>query len=118
MNEEIIRILEDNHIVNNKDFYEKCFSESIKCHHNSTANYIENEFLNNHHVKSNNFLSYYFHYYNFLFFPDDLSNNSILFYACRYDYFNIVEYLLKTRKIDFKKTMILLLILITFYIDC
>ena len=39
-NAELVHFLEENHVIPNDETYEKCYKESIKCHHNDFANYI------------------------------------------------------------------------------
>ena len=41
-NSEIIHILEDNHVKPEDTTFTECLVESIKCHHNEIAEYIEN----------------------------------------------------------------------------
>ena len=97
--------------------YERCIEESIKCHHNDITNYIKANLIDydienidniNFEEKYNeNIYSYSFHYYNFLYFPQIIKNKFFFFYACEYDYFQIVEYFLKTVKINIKEKIIL-----------
>ena len=113
-NEEIIHILEEknNHkkkpsiIMNLKDpiTYEKCFIESLKCHHNNIANYIQQNFLKD--KNSLKFQPYIFYYYNFLYFPKKIGNNKVFFYSCKYDYFIIIQLLLKSKSININSRII------------
>ena len=54
-----------------------------------------------------NIYSYSFHYYNFSYFPSEIEHQIIFYYACEYDYIEIVEYFLKTKKIDINIKIIL-----------
>ena len=120
-NEELILFME----YNKKDFpissSEECFKEAIKCHHNSIACYFQNNFIDQSEMKNkieNNYkentYSYGFHYYNFFYLPEYLINNKFIFYyACEYNYYHLVELLMKIKvmdlnlKIIFKKFFIL-----------
>ena len=112
-NAELINLLEQNNIKPEDESFEECFKESIKCHHNEVANYINDNFLNQQNENENinfdkNAVCYAFHYHNFDFFPNNLKNNEfIFFYACKYDHILIIEYLLTTQKIDVNKSIVL-----------
>ena len=114
-NSEIINILDENRIepeknINNKNdelLYEKCFIESVKCHHNELANYIKNNYLENemesnksHSFTSKKILINALKYYNFDLIDDDLIDSSIFFYLCNYDYPLFVVDVLKNKNID------------------
>ena len=112
-NPELINFLEENHIQQRNETYFKCFKEAIKCHHIDVSNYIQDNYLNEKieldNLKNNfeeNILSYSFHYYNYFYFPKELNNSFILFYACKYDHYSIVENLLKTTSINLREKLI------------
>ena len=115
-NPEIIQLLEENHIEPPNKSYEKCIKESIKCHHNEITNYILFNLINkyienindiNYKEKYNeNIYSYSFHYYNFSYFPKEITHKIVFCYACEYDYIEIVEYFLKTKQIDINEEII------------
>ena len=112
-NPEIFQILNEKKIIPCDSTYEDCLKEAIKCHHNDIANYIQNNFLDtkieSQNIKNNikeNILSYCFHYHNYLYFPDELDNQFIFTYACKYDYYKIVEYFLKNKKVDLNEISI------------
>ncbi|KAK8876040.1 hypothetical protein M9Y10_006224 [Tritrichomonas musculus] len=46
-NPDLIHFLEENQILPNDETYQECFNESIKCHHNELARYIEDNLLIN-----------------------------------------------------------------------
>ena len=102
---DIIQYLQFNFVLPYDETYEEVFENAIKCHHNNTALYIKSNLLDKK-VESqnleNNFekncFAYCFHYYNFIFFPENLENEFILSYACKYDYLIIVENILKNQK--------------------
>ena len=84
-NPELINFLEENHKIQQRnEIYFHCFKEAIKCHHIDVSNYIQNNYLNENFGE--NILSYIFHYYNYYYFPKELNNCFILFYACKYDH--------------------------------
>ena len=108
---EIINILEENHIQPKDETYFECIKEAIKCHHNDVANYIRNNYLNEkvYNIEKNfkeNIYSYSFHYYNYSYFPKELNNHFEIFYACKYDYYLIVEDLIKTKRIDLEEKIV------------
>ena len=53
-----------------------------------------------------NIYSYSFHYYNYSYFPKERNNHFEIFYACKYDYYLIVEDLIKTKKIDLEEKIV------------
>lgn len=101
-NPEILGFLENNKLEPKDPTYKECLKESIKCHHNEVANYILKNFINE--EDENNFnenvYSYGFHYHNYSFFPSNANNKLIFYYACQYDYYNIAEYYLSSKKVD------------------
>ena len=102
-NPELIHLLVEKNIEPERNSYNICLKEAIKCHHNDIADYILNNYFNQDIDYSNfkeNIISYSFRFYNFNFFPENLDNSFIFFYACQFDYFIIVEFLLKTKKIN------------------
>ena len=109
-NPEMIHLLLENGIKPPNESYERCIKESIKCHHNDITNYIQSNLINEDipniddidYTKNykKNIYSYCFHYYNFSYFPEKINNKIIFYYACQYDYFEIVEYFLNTFKIN------------------
>ena len=114
-NSELFQILEENKIIpkvksNNIGLYslEKCLKESIKCHHNGIANYILTNLLNSEQIEQlkKRIIMYGFHYYNFYYFPKKENYNLFFYFACKYDHYIIVDYLLKTKKICIKDNMI------------
>lgn len=102
---ELIHLLEENKIDPPDMSYEKCFKESIKCHHNDVANYIminflkkEDELSINDNNFDDNYISYSFKYQNYLFMPKNFNNKFVFCYLCKYDYLTLVDILLKTEK--------------------
>ena len=97
-NADIIHILEENSIVLEEKSYEECLKESIKCHHNDIANYIQNQYLLNN--NSNDIFVNYLKWYNFHFEQNDLIDKSSFCYLCEYDYYIFANFLLKEMDID------------------
>ena len=112
-NPEIIHFLEEQEIKPEDETYEKCLEESIKCHHNEIADYFLYNFINEEDKCNfnNNVYSYGFHYRNFLYFPKDQNNRFSFYYACRYNYINIVENFLKNKNFDINEKIIKQIIL-------
>ncbi|KAK8836939.1 hypothetical protein M9Y10_036970 [Tritrichomonas musculus] len=113
-NADIIHILERNGFYLPEKACIDCLQESIKCHHNNIARYIEeNLFKGSIEISQNNLrnnpVSFGFHYrnYEFILEQEEPSNFQLpLFYACLYDYYPIVELLIKMNKVDINKTII------------
>lgn len=90
----MIRILEDNSLDPALNSYVNCFSESIKCHHNSLANYFEYNYIDESSSINSKII---FHSLNFNYIPNDLNNNEIFYYLCRYDYTELLNLYLKPK---------------------
>ena len=114
-NPQIIRRLEENGISPTDSSYKKCFLESIKCHHNNFAIYFKdnkmteeiNPKIDDDRLKHNLDEFYFgFRYYNFDFFPEDLSNPIYFYYAVDYDYLELVKYYKNITKTYINKTII------------
>ncbi|KAK8844301.1 hypothetical protein M9Y10_024513 [Tritrichomonas musculus] len=109
-NSELIHLLEENliepilpiskHSKKVEKSYEKCFFESIKCHHNDVANYFLNNYLQIEDENSNETLIQSLKYYNFFFIKKENINESSFCHLCHYDYFLLVDYLLKSVDVD------------------
>ena len=83
------------------DICDQYLEESIKCHHNEIANYFLFNFINEDSMSfDKNRISYGFHYCNYIYFQDDMNHQFVFFYACKYDYINIVENFLKNESFD------------------
>ena len=109
-NSELIHLLEENliepilpiskHSKKVEKSYEKCFFESIKCHHNDVANYFLNNYLQIEDENLNETLIQSLKYYNFFFIKKENINESSFCHLCHYDYFLLVDYLLKSVDVD------------------
>ena len=90
-NSEVIQFLIENHILPKDDNYEESFIEAIKCHHNETANSINDKLLKRVEVGFYNVFYPSIKYYNFAFLHDNLINKSVIFDLRRYDYSYLVD---------------------------
>ena len=112
-NEELIKYLEDNQVLPPGKNYETILKESIKCHHNDLSNYIINYLFKEEDFeifKGKNYDDnlYYtsFKYSNYAFFPDSIKYKHSFFYSCQFDYFKLVNLLLKSEKININATIV------------
>ena len=109
-NPELINKLEENHIEpkirKNRWFssevvsYIECYKESIKCHHNDIANYIQNNFLQNDEENEKESLIQSLEYYNFIMLQKEKINKFSFADFCKYGYYLIANNLLKNKDID------------------
>ena len=101
-NPELIHYLDDQKIKPKDESFEECLIEAIKCHHIDIANYILYNFVNLEKYNEKMAFSKAIKYYNFCCFQTDLTNcdDKILFDLCKYNHFEIVEFLLRTKKIE------------------
>ncbi|KAK8899094.1 hypothetical protein M9Y10_001395 [Tritrichomonas musculus] len=112
-NPELIHLLEESGVEPNDKTYEECLKMAIKCHHNDIANYIKENLLdekieisNLEHNYDENIVAYSFRYMNYDFMPIDLNNKFFLHYSCHYNYFKLVEILMKTKKFPLNASII------------
>lgn len=105
-NDEIVRNLEENKIEPKGKDYKFCFIESIKCHHNELAHYIANNYIFTDNVLKNIHMQL-LKYYNFAFIERDIINESNFLTLCKYDYYYLVEFLLKNKSIDINKIILI-----------
>ena len=92
--------------MNNEQF-NLCLKESIQCHHNNITEYITNNFINDENVSNDNLtylqrnlIQFIFHYYNFNYMPSQIYYDCYP-YLLRYNYYNIIEHLFKSKEFDF-----------------
>ena len=114
-NPEIIHLIEEKNIE--RRFWKACLKEAIKCHHNEIANYILTNYLLDLdgkiildlpkessyyflHALNESIIGYGFHYYNFPFISFDFEYRFLLYFACKYNHLDIVEYFLEDKKVD------------------
>ena len=97
-NSELIHFLEISQILPPNKQYEECLKESIKCHHNDIANYIENNFITENELyQKEDFFSMILCCRNFSFFPSEFGKSDEFFYLCKYNYNKLVKLFLETK---------------------
>lgn len=98
----------DENIFNPKENYEDCLLEAIKCHHIKVANYYHLNFLNSVDEINAEIFTQGVKHYDLVFIENDFFDKLFLDDLCKYDYFIIVEELLKRKDIDinFRKIVI------------
>ena len=101
-NAEIIQLLEEqqNIIPNNEKKSQGYLEESIKCHHNNIATYIQNNYIQSDKKFHKNALLYSFRFFNYAKMAEYEINNLLFLYACQYKYVELVKLLLNNDKID------------------
>ena len=105
-NQEIIQILDENKIQPDDKTFSKCFNESIKCHDIQTSEFIRSNFVTDITEKELILHSNSIKYCNYFYFPDDFNDPLIFFLFCRYNYANIVKFLLEKTKPSINKLLI------------
>lgn len=102
---EIIELIKQNLLSHGIQInYFQLYRESIKCHHYNLSKYFLENFLEN----NVNNIAAPIEYYNFLFFPDELNNDVVFYYLCKYGHYQLVEIFLKTTKIDVNRKIVFL----------
>ena len=99
-NIELIHMLEEHFVDKKDDFYEKCFYESIKSHHNEIANYFMCNFVQDEKENSHYALVQFFKKYNFAFMQNEFVNKSLFYELCEYDYYTLIYNLLQIVSFD------------------
>ena len=104
-NGEIIHFIEYQKISTLNNSYQYLIIEAIKCHHNELIDYFRNNFCENEKIYDFFLYRKSLKYYNFAFLTDDIISllmpgfeYNIPYYLCKYDYYLIVEFLLKNTK--------------------
>ena len=105
-NSELFNFLESDEYSN----YLSWLIESIKCHHNDFANYIQIVLMNQQEVESNEIkveiLSNSMKFNNYSYFQTDLIKEQGFFNLCFYNFYKIVELLLEEKENEIKKKII------------
>ena len=101
----LIHILEECNIEPYGKTYESVFIESIKCHHNNIAVYIQDNLLikKEEEIKCNELITLNVLHY----FPDNFNGKMIFFNLCKYKHYLIVDFLLENAKLSVGYRMIL-----------
>ena len=100
-NPEIIHLLEENKISPPNNDYKECLNESLKCHHFEITDYIINNFLAfDSKEDEDKAFELSPKYMNFSYFPQNLTNPRSFYYLCKYDYVEIVRFLMSDKDVD------------------
>ena len=107
-NTEIILQLEENIVQSENLSYKNCYLESIKCHHNDIANYFLTNYLSdvNSQIAKEAYLQC-IKYQNFVFIQNELIGYSSLYKFCKYDYYELVYYILENNNAELNNTNVL-----------
>ena len=97
-NADMIHLLEESLIKPPNEDYHVCLDESIKCHHNDLARYFIDNFLNENEINYKCVLKFY----NIEHIPKEIENDSVFFYLCFYEYYELVDLYLKPKEINLK----------------
>ena len=98
-NAEMIHLLEEYHVSPPNNSFEIVLNESIKCHHNSIANYIAENVLSKKIASEA-----VFHYYNYMLLPIEI-NSDFIYFTIKFNYIEFIEFLLQ-KEILFLNTQI------------
>ncbi|KAK8837300.1 hypothetical protein M9Y10_036730 [Tritrichomonas musculus] len=104
-NVNLIHLLESLNIdPPNKD-YKTCLCESIKCHHNEIADYIENNFIINDDKtrKSDEILSSILSSHNYAYFPSVFIESDEFYYLCSNNYHKLFNLFVEMRAESIEK---------------
>lgn len=105
-NKSLFDFLHDYKIQPPKSSYKSCFYECLKCHNNDLATYIQNKYLQNAKLNNMQLIIHCLKYYNFNYIKDNEFIEKVSFYTfCKYDYFYIVNELLKKNDININDTI-------------
>ena len=105
-NAELIHLLESCQVSPPNENYEKCLYESIKCHHNEIAYYIENNLItedNDETRKSEEFISTILKNHNYAYLNLNFEDSYTFFYLWNYGYHTLVNLFIETRKEYYEK---------------
>ena len=106
-NADIIHVLEENQVKppkeNEKKFFKKCLIESIKCHHNDFAKYIEENFEI---MNDDDIISKSFKYHNYSRFHSNFEKCDNFFYVCLNNFNKLVNFLMNEREENIIERMI------------
>ena len=71
------------------------FIEAVKCHHNNIADFIYSNDLNTEKFSSLlGFSSMFMNFMNYSYFPEDIFNEYVFYYLCKYDQTELVNFVL------------------------
>ncbi|KAK8838525.1 response to abiotic stimulus [Tritrichomonas musculus] len=106
-NSDLIHFLEEEKVKTECESYQYLIIEAIKCHHNDIASYLQTNFVHSEQIYNQYLLRKHFKYYNFDLNSYNIQdiiefslNSDLFYFFCKYDYSNVVEFLLQMRKMD------------------
>ena len=97
-NPELIHLIERYDTKMTKYQYETVYKKSIKCHHNEIANYIKNTYLCD--CEDSKYLFCALKNYNIHFIQPEFIQNEYFYDLCLFDYYHIVDVLVKNENFD------------------
>ena len=100
--------MSDSIFLKKEYFINKCLRQSLICHHIDITNYILNNYVNNEKYDHDDFLIQALICRNFTFLQNDQKFEFLFVYLCRYNYYSIIDILLKEKDIDINKYCILI----------
>ena len=104
-NAELIHLIEEQKVLPIDKTYVECFIESIKCHHNDFADYLELNLLSTSFEKhsNNDVESSIFEYHNYYQFNDEFKNTDIFYLMCKFGFCDIL--MLLNFKENYERTL-------------
>lgn len=103
-NMEIIHIIEENEIEPDDSFYDECLREAILCHHNEIADYIINKYK----IENlSNCLAASIECCNYLYFPENLTDNLAFYSLCKYNCTPLISYVISDTNLKVNETVVL-----------
>ncbi|KAK8896811.1 hypothetical protein M9Y10_014732 [Tritrichomonas musculus] len=90
---ELVHLLETSKVESPDNSFVSCFIESIKCHHNDIAEYIESNLMikKSQEEKKEDIFSSVLQCHNYMHFPSDFQRGSEFFYLCSNHYNTLVK---------------------------
>ena len=98
-NSELIHLLEESGVKPDDGYIKNYIKESLICHHNEITQYLIDNYSIRNSNEKNAFLPSV-KYFNFCFFPKNLTDKFVFYDLCAYNYPIIVKNILKEGKID------------------
>ena len=96
-NAELVHLLEKSKVKSPDNSFVSCFIESIKCHHNEIAEYIDSNLMMKENKEENkeDIFSSVLKYHNYIYFPNDFQRGNEFFYLCSNHYDTLVNIFMK-----------------------
>lgn len=93
-NTEIIHLLEEKELEPPYCAYDVVELEAVKCHHNEIARYFDNIIFNGQSTSILGLCSSIINFMNYSFFPDEIDNEYVFYFLCKYDQADLVKLVL------------------------